>query len=143
MKTRNEKDLWADLKKVMQGQWIAQRHSDIDFGPGVPDVSFTMPGANGMTAWCELKVWYPKDKHYKLEHYTQYQKDWMMEQHNIRVPVSVLLDTQTEYYLFRGMDILAPGTVPQSEYINYCCWRGITLSGIREALFKLVKQDVY
>jgi hypothetical protein len=141
MKIRNEKDLWADLRKAMLGRWTAQRHSDIDFGPGVPDVSFVMPESNGVTAWCELKVWFPKDKYYKIEHYTQYQKDWMMEQYRLGVPVSLLLDVQTEYYLFKGSDILAPGLVDISEYINYCCWRGTKLPGIYDAFCELVNKD--
>jgi len=139
MTTRNEKDLWANLKKVMSGHWTAQRHSDIDFNPGVPDLSFVMPEIRGITAWCEMKVWDPKDKNYRLKHYTEHQKDWMMEQHRIGVPVSILLDIQTEYYLFGGEYILVPGSCLPDEYINYSIWRGNTLHGINKAFINLVK----
>lgn len=139
MTVRNEKDLWASLKKAMQGRWTAQRHSDIDFNPGVPDISFVMKERKGVTAWCEMKVWEPKDKNYRLKHYTEHQKEWMMEQHHMGVPVSVLLDVQTGYHLFVGEFILVPGSCLPDEYINYASWSGKTLTGVHEAFINLVK----
>lgn len=139
MSVRNEKDLWASLKKVMLSHWTAQRHSDIDFNPGVPDVSFVMKEMRGITGWCEMKVWEPKDKYYRLPHYTEHQKEWMTEQYEIGVPVSVLLDTQDKYYLFTGKYILVPGSCLPDEYCNYAVWSGTTLSGIHKAFIDLVK----
>lgn len=141
MEARNEKDLWKHVSKAMKGRWTAQRHSDTDFNPGVPDVSFVMREVKGITGWCELKVWKPKDVNYKLPHYTQHQKDWMIEQHGLDIPVSLLLDTQTEYYLFCGEMILAPGTCHPNEYIHYCSWRSASLNGVHEAFLNLVKNN--
>jgi hypothetical protein len=76
----------------MCGLWLRTWHEDREISPGVPDLSYLMPG-NCETGWLELKT-----GNYVVK---PAQIDWI-KKHSNRCPVHILLEWKDFWHIIPG-----------------------------------------
>lgn len=109
-----ESDLWGWLRSQMTGKWTADRIENRLSG-NMPDVVFSLKGAQRALSWMELKVAdeMPANKIVQIRHYHQGQKDFLLRYHRAGVPVYLLLYSRLEkqILLFPGLSAQQVGEV--------------------------------
>lgn len=103
--------VWQNLRGVMAGRWLAQRHESHSTGAGIPDVSFVMKTGDCETGWIELKV---VDRLFdgrpnRIGHLTAAQEQRAVAQAELGIPVFLLIAVyeSREWLWFHGHQIAA------------------------------------
>lgn len=94
-----------EVKAAFQGIGICTLHEDGLVNPGVPDVSYVMNPKNGITyetGWLELKAIEGADKNGNYKFTLEPSQHRWITDHYWRVPVHLLLATDTVCWLVPG-----------------------------------------